>query len=177
MDNSNWNKKQDSDNYQRLLDNLIDIKRNDSCLFAKVDNSDFIDLVDFLSKQDRRKISVQPTFAIYLSNDSLQKKKEKIEKALSADEIYELAEEYRTEVEKKFSKALNQDFEEAKKKKMLLIFLKKKFKNLQLSEKNILEKQIQSMLKETFDQFILVFVTLALKPILKQYSHLCFLKK
>ncbi|WP_215737699.1 DEAD/DEAH box helicase [Mesomycoplasma hyorhinis] len=115
MVNSSWNKKQDSDNYQRLLDNLIDIKRNDSCLFAKVDNSDFIDLVDFLSKQDRRKISVQPTFAIYLSNDSLQKKKEKIEKALSADEIYELAEEYRTEVEKKFSKALNQDFEEAKK--------------------------------------------------------------
>lgn len=46
MDNSNWNKKQDSDNYQRLLDNLIDIKRNDSCLFAKVDNSDFIDLVE-----------------------------------------------------------------------------------------------------------------------------------
>lgn len=175
MDNSNWNKKQDSDNYQRLLDNLIDIKRNDSCLFAKVDNSDFIDLVDFLSKQDRRKISVQPTFAIYLSNDSLQKKKEKIEKALSADEIYELAEEYRTEVEKKFSKALNQDFEEAK--KDVVDFFEKEIQKSAIKWKNILEKQIQSMLKETFDQFILVFVTLALKPILKQYSHLCFLKK
>lgn len=55
--------KQDSDNYQRLLDNLIDIKRNDSCLFAKVDNSDFIDLVDFYPNKIEEK---------YLFNQLLQ---------------------------------------------------------------------------------------------------------
>lgn len=116
MDNifSKTNKQEQLKGWERLLDNLINIKRNDSCLFSKIDNTDFLDLVDFLSPTDFRKIYTQQNFAIYLSNASLLKKKEKIEKAFSADEIFELAEEYRPELEKKYTKALNQNFEEAK---------------------------------------------------------------
>ncbi|WP_341508440.1 ATP-binding protein [Mesomycoplasma ovipneumoniae] len=101
--------------YERLLANLITIERADSALFTRIDNENYIDLFSALKTSDLRKLISSPISSVSLTTSEFDDFIEKIESINDKDELIEYLKNSDYKLNPLAQRALNSDFQSAKK--------------------------------------------------------------
>ncbi|MGL4343041.1 MAG: AAA domain-containing protein [Metamycoplasmataceae bacterium] len=101
-------KKEKTDKYKKILNNLLNISINDSCLFHTINNQLFFDVLKKFGPDFFKKIISNEFFTISLKENDLMDFSEEIQNCLSPEEIRKIFITYNNEISESIDKKLMQ---------------------------------------------------------------------
>ncbi|MGL5358056.1 MAG: AAA domain-containing protein [Metamycoplasmataceae bacterium] len=120
MENTNKSKIKDSetkikkDQYKKILNNLLNINANDTCIFGQIDNKQSFDVYKKFGKEFFQKIISSEYFSISLKENDLLDFKNEIETANEQKEIEAICQTYNLNIPENILNQMKKDLKEDK---------------------------------------------------------------